>query len=596
MGRMNTNIEQKINTIEEMKSKGVFNNYIEYMTFPYYKNLVQNTRINFEFPLTVLVGKNGSGKSSTLHALYGAPHWHSCSDFWFSTKVDPIEETGGQGRNRFFYGYKEDKNSEIKEVMKTRMKRGSKTKEEDPDYWETSKPIKRDGMTTSQRNDPVKREVVYLDFRAEVSAFDKIFHFAKGNLNEKKKLLRKRSGYLNRLFNGEAMRFPGQPDDKVGKVTELEKESREIISGILGKEYVSIKVAEHSIFKNPGTSIYVKTKISSRYSEANAGSGEVAVIQLVKKIQDAKAYSLILLDEPEVSIHPGAQEKLKEYLLDAIIRKKVQIVISTHSPILIKDIPSKAIKLYVTNAQGKFEIRENVGYQEAFFDLEDCVCEKKIIFCEDFAAKKMIDYILKKDKKEQYFDVEYNPGGEKTLVSKYLPTFTTHELFREKVFLMLDGDMKTGYLFEEEKLTLAQQMDKNYLKECVKNAFGTEIEAYVDGGSGGARDDQRCEAYLRYLRYYAQNVYYLPDGLIPEVILLKSDYVKKMYMSVLSKYDEITNKNAKQIVCDISKEDYGDKKHVKEVIERLSYKWSIEDDMEQQYFVDMLNEIFLKNV
>ena len=66
--------------------------------------------------------------------------------------MDPIEETGGQGRNRFFYGYKENKNSEIKEVMKTRMRRGSKTKEIDPDYWETSKPIKKDGMSAQKRN------------------------------------------------------------------------------------------------------------------------------------------------------------------------------------------------------------------------------------------------------------------------------------------------------------------------------------------------------------------------------------------------------------------------------------------------------------
>ena len=172
--------------------------------------------------------------------------------------------------------------------MKTRMRRGSKTKEEDPDYWETSKPIKKDGMTAQTRNDPVKKEVVYLDFRAEVSAFDKIFHFAKGDISGKKDLLRKRSKYLNRLFNGEAMRFPGAPDEKVGVVKELNDEMKKKISSILGKEYVSIKVAEHSLFKNPGTSIYVKTKLSSRYSEANAGSGEVAVIQLVKKIEEAQ--------------------------------------------------------------------------------------------------------------------------------------------------------------------------------------------------------------------------------------------------------------------------------------------------------------------
>ena len=222
-------MDKEIDTIKNMKENGAFKKYIEYIVFPYYKNLVPGTKINLEFPITILVGKNGSGKSSTLHALYGAPYWKSCADFWFSTEVDPIEETGGEGKNRFFYGYREDKQSEIKEVMKTRMRRGSKTKEEDPDYWETSKPIKKDGMTAQTRNDPVKKEVVYLDFRAEVSAFDKIFHFAKGDISGKKDLLRKRSKYLNRLFNGEAMRFPGAPDEKVGVVKELNDEMKKKI-------------------------------------------------------------------------------------------------------------------------------------------------------------------------------------------------------------------------------------------------------------------------------------------------------------------------------------------------------------------------------
>lgn len=50
-------------------------------------------------------------------------------------------------------------------------------------------------------------------------------------------------------------------------------------------------------------------------------------------------------------------------------------------------MPSEAIKLYITNSQGRFEVKENVDYREAFYDLEDCVSDKKIIFCEDFAAK-----------------------------------------------------------------------------------------------------------------------------------------------------------------------------------------------------------------
>ena len=138
--------------------------------------------------MTVLIGKNGSGKSSTLHALFGAPQGYTCSDFWFSTDVDPIAESGD--RNRYFYGYIENKDSDIKEVMKLRMKRGSETKKEDLDYWETSRPLMKDGMLQSKRNSPVNKDVIYLDFRAEVSAFDKIFTFVFTFSDTKKSLLR----------------------------------------------------------------------------------------------------------------------------------------------------------------------------------------------------------------------------------------------------------------------------------------------------------------------------------------------------------------------------------------------------------------------
>lgn len=583
----------KVSTIKRMKERGVFNKYIEYINFPFYKNMVPGTQIDFEFPITVLVGKNGSGKSSSLHALYGSPYWYSCSDFWFSTEVDPIAESGG--KNRFFYGYRENGKSEIQEVMKTRMHRGSKTKSDDPDYWETSRGIKKDGMLTTKRRSPVKRNVVYLDFRAEVSAFDKIFHFSKGNRNDKKELLRTRSKYLNRLFNDEPMRFPGRKDEDVGSVRALDKEYLEIIGNILGKEYVSIKVAEHSVFKITGTSIYVKTLISSKYSEANAGSGEVAVIQLVKAIQDAEDYSLVLLDEPEVSIHPGAQEKLKEYLLDSVIKKKIQIVISTHSPILVRDMPNETIKLYKTNVEGKFEVKSDVNYQEAFFDLEDSVLDKKVIFCEDYAARELILCILRGMEKEQYFDVEYNPGGEKTLLTKYVPSFTTQAQLMNKVYLFLDGDMQTDYIFKEENITVTQKVDSKYLKNCVENAYGVVIDVYIDGGDGASREDQKCEAYLKYLRYFNNNIFYLPNHTIPEVIILNGTFAKDNYGHILEQYDDINIENAKEIVINISQDSYGSSNHVEATISHLTYKWSLENSEEKQQLENSLIQIFEKD-
>lgn len=583
-------IKSIVSTIEQMKECGAFKNYIEYIDFPFYKNLVPRTRINFQFPLTVLIGKNGSGKSSTLHALFGAPQGYTCSDFWFSTDVDPIVESGD--RNRYFYGYIEENKDEIKEVMKLRMKRGSETKKEDPDYWETSRPLIKDGMLRSKRNSPVKKNVIYLDFRAEVSAFDKVFHFSKEELGDRKNLLRQRSHYLKRLFDDEPMRFKGSPDSKVGKMEILPLEMVKKIGKILNKEYEDIRVAEHKLYKIFGTSIYMKTKHIVGYSEANAGSGEIAVVQLVRRIENAPMYSLVLLDEPEVSLHPGAQENLKRYLLQAIKEKKIQVIISSHSPTIIKDLPYSAIKLFKTNANGKFYVEENVHFEEAFFDVENKVASKKIIFCEDYAAQVVIQKVLKQIDKEQYFDVVYYHGGEKTLVNHYMTPIAINGSLSRKIFMMLDGDMETGYKFEEDKLTKKQTEDADFLRECVKEAFGMELDVYPDGGENGSRDDQKCEEYLNYLRYYTSNVFYLPCKMIPEEIVLKSQYVQVLYKDIIKQYDSINSHNAKKIIREISEYDHGDDGYINDTLLILANKWSQEDSLEKDELIKKLNLIF----
>lgn len=135
MNSIRKTINEYINKIDKMLSNGKFYNYIEYMVFPHYKNLEPNSRIELNFPMTILIGKNGSGKSSTLHAFYGAPKGYSTGEYWFSTNIDPIVETGDSERNRYFYGYKENSKSYIKEVRKARIKRSeSNIKKADLDY------------------------------------------------------------------------------------------------------------------------------------------------------------------------------------------------------------------------------------------------------------------------------------------------------------------------------------------------------------------------------------------------------------------------------------------------------------------------------
>ena len=585
-------IRRKLEVIKKMKENSVFNNYIEYIVFPFYKNFEKGTRINFEFPLTVLVGRNGSGKSSTLHSLYGAPLGYSLGDFWFSTDADPIIESGEP--NRFFYGYREDKKGEIKEVIKSRTKRSAtkrsatEKKKEDPDYWETRVPSIPDGMkpraqqdSKTTRESPVNKKVIYFDFRTSISAFDIVLHFSKGDIQERKEFLRKRSKYINRLFAGDRIKFPGTQDKEKGTRITLSDKTVRNISKILGKEYKAINIAEHTIYRTQGVSAMIaidkQENGQSKYSEANAGSGEFAVIQMVRLIDEAPENSLILLDEPEVSIHPGAQQRLKEYLLDVIVEKKVQIVISTHSPALIEYLPDEAIKLYRTTVTGKFKVIENVTYQEAFFDVEDKVEEKKCIYCEDFAAKQILEKLLAKLDIKELIEVNYLSGGANTLVGKFLPTFALSDLLKDRMFIFLDGDQNTQYTFKgKNNLTAIEASDVEYLKKEVAKAYGMSVEAYCDGKRGAKRTDQLCDIYIKYLQFYSSNVFYLANNEIPEEILLSSDHVKERYAEILKCHEPIRHDNAKSVVRDISLSEFGDDNHINDIIEMLAYQWSLE--------------------
>ncbi len=158
--------------------------------------------------------------------------------------------------------------------------------------------------------------------------------------------------------------------------------------------------------------------------------------------------------------------------------------------------------------------------------------------------------------------------------------------------MILDGDMQTNYIFDEEKLTVQQEKDISFMKECVKEAYGVEVPAYFDGGSGGKREDQEICAYRKYLEYYMSSVFYLPNNSIPEKIILESKYAQQQYGDIIKTAREISNDNAKDILLNISKFDYGDECHVNDLIQKLSYKWSQECSLNKESMEVLLEKIY----
>ncbi|MBR5565771.1 MAG: ATP-binding protein [Roseburia sp.] len=597
---MEENINTLIEKINEDYNNDKYMNYIKYIQFPKYKNLTNDTKIEFTFPLTMLVGKNGTGKSSVLQAIYGCPKGKSTGDYWFTTAVDPIEE----GKNKYFYGYKKDSASRIKEVIK---KRQNSVKA--PDYWESDaldikvgmKPD--DNMDKETRNNPVDKDVVYFDFRGELSAFDKYFHFYKSKTDHKtrmfeqknkesKEYVKKQSRLLMRAFKGEKVAYWNHPKNILHDNLEVidvknGREKLEAINFILGKEYIEIRRIYHRIYQTWGNSILLKTKNGIQYSEANAGSGENAIINMVCAIMDAKRDSLILLDEPEVSLHPSAQIKLKFFLLNMTMKKHHQIIISTHSMMLIEEMPKQAIKLFEVNDNGSTDVINDVYYQEAFYSIKEKVDRKNLILCEDTSAKVLIEGILSHLKIENYFTVEYRHGGADTLITKHLPILALDEMY-DKVFIILDGDKKPENLIKYSNIPVGEINDIKKLEKYIRNLTTSNsiISPLVDGGKNGAVESQKIDVYKKYLKYAQDHLYYLPGNCIPESIVLQSELTRTTYQNNI--IEPIDNSNSKDSIMNICINIFEKDIYMTSTMVMLTKMW-IKDSENAQYYNEMVN-------
>ncbi len=586
---MTEEIVKNINTLQQLRARKVHNKYIEYIRFPFFRNLVPDTKITFDFPITFLVGKNGGGKSSTLQSLYGCPKGYSLGDFWFTTELDPIKEFGKK-RNCFIYGFIDG--NAINEVIKQRIHRDN-----DPDYWETAKPIKGYGMSTVQRFAPIEKNVVYLDFRTELSAFDKFFHFlnfSSKTHKTKQDFLRFYSNKLKEAFDNDTIISYYRPNRNKSKITLTTLETK-IVSEILRKEFETIEIIEHNLFKDWGTSIRLTQK-NINYSEAFAGSGETAIVILVHKIFNATNESLILLDEPETSLHSGAQKRLMSFLLEQCIKKKHQVVISTHSPFFIENMPNESIKVFSTlNTNRKFTINSNRNYKEAFHELEIENTNKKIILVEDKTAQIILDKVLGKlgTAIQDIFEIKYLSGGADDINQR----LTTIMEISDNTYVLFDGDQKKlQSSIDLNSMPPNKQDTSEKLKSLIKAQTGSEIKFHLNGGnqSKDLKEKETLSLAKKYLEFYKDHVFYLPLKL-PEDIIWDEKFAKKLLELIQPNKDisTITQKssNSKDLIFNFCIECYGDSNQYDSTVIQFVANWINKEDKNYDYIKDLIDNL-----
>lgn len=135
-------------------------------------------------------------------------------------------------------------------------------------------------------------------------------------------------------------------------VPRIEKEKRETFIGFSTSDdltdELSVKVKQKAgIVMNRDYSHYRinRSKKSTykgveyactRYSELSMGAGEQRIFVILEKVFGAKKNSLILIDEMDLLLHQDALKRMIKVLDERAVEKKLQVIFTTHSPVLLE--------------------------------------------------------------------------------------------------------------------------------------------------------------------------------------------------------------------------------------------------------------------
>jgi len=342
-------------------------------------------RLDLMFPFIAIVGENGSGKSSILQAIasiYQSPDAKRQKSYYASDFFpDTTWETVENASIDF--SVREGYRSTIGSVRK---------------------------LTTRWRGNPQRpvRHVFYIDLGrtqpyATQIGFSRLAKPQKETLRE---------------------------DFAVERLGRL--------SSIIGRNY---EAARYSLTDADAHRwMPVVTTPSAEYSGFHQGAGEITIAELLR--YDFPKNSVILIDELETSLHPRSQRRLVRDLADQCREKELQIIVTTHSPYVLKELPTEARVYVMRTPQGR-EFVTGVSPDFALTKMDEEAHPELDVYVEDDNARIMFEEIVAAHRLPSLSQCEIIPYGAAS-VGKALGLMVEQERFPRKSLVFLDGDQESS--------------------------------------------------------------------------------------------------------------------------------------------------------
>lgn len=180
----------------------------------------------------------------------------------------------------------------------------------------------------------------------------------------------------------------------VQNTADLDDLTREYCGRILSHGYD--RISNVNVSHKNQTAVILSTKCSGvSYSEAHMGCGEGRIHTLVRALESCPPKSLILLEEPEISLHPVAEYELGKYLIDFAIRKGHQILLTTHSERLMRALPQNSM-VHLCRTDRRLEVIPAIPSIEAESLMSGGYDPALVILVEDSVAKIVLTELLRR--------------------------------------------------------------------------------------------------------------------------------------------------------------------------------------------------------
>lgn len=245
---------------------------------------------------------------------------------------------------------------------------------------------------------------------------------------------------------------------------------------VLGQRYDEIysNIVEYSKYKSEVASVQ---RFGSKYSEQNMGFGEGRALYLIRILEQIPEKSLVLIEEPETSLHPSAQHEFGKYLVDVATERCHQILLTTHSEFILEALPSQS-RVYLQRTQTGVKPILGLTALQAKSLMANGHVKALNILVEDECARAILRELIRRFDPNFLQSVGIYPAGNNDTIKKTIRALKDTGL---PVAAVVDGDTSDSPSEDIFKLPGTKPPEKElFANDSVKRHISSKYEMELE--------------------------------------------------------------------------------------------------------------------